>query len=216
MTDHAEVVDHLHLVDRVLALRAATAGRVVIIGIAGEPGAGKSTLAASVVAALTDRGCAAVILPMDGFHLANVALTSLGLAERKGALETFDAAGFAALLARIRAEGPYTVWAPTYDRSVEESIAGAIPVPPGTEVVVSEGNYLLVDEGPWAQVGELLDEVWAVRVDAAIRTERLIARHVRYGRTPAEAAAWVASVDEPNAAVIRATLGRADLDVSTG
>ena len=153
---------------------------------------------------------------MDGFHLANVALTSLGLAERKGALETFDAAGFAALLARIRAEGPDTVWAPTYDRSVEESIAGAIPVPPGTEVVVSEGNYLLVDEGPWAQVGELLDEVWAVRVDAAIRTERLIARHVRYGRTPAEAAAWVASVDEPNAAVIRATLGRADLDVSTG
>ena len=94
---------------------------------------------------------------MDGFHLANVALTSLGLAERKGALETFDAAGFAALLARIRAEGPDTVWAPTYDRSVEESIAGAIPVPPGTEVVVSEGNYLLVDEGPWAQVGELLD-----------------------------------------------------------
>ena len=196
MTDHAEVVDHLHLVDRVLALRAATAGRVVIIGIAGEPGAGKSTLAASVVAALTDRGCAAVILPMDGFHLANVALTSLGLAERKGALETFDAAGFAALLARIRAEGPDTVWAPTYDRSVEESIAGAIPVPPGTEVVVSEGNYLLVDEGPWAQVGELLDEVWAVRIDAATRTERLTpATCGTAGRLPRRWPGWRASMN---------------------
>ncbi|GAA4386972.1 nucleoside/nucleotide kinase family protein [Ornithinibacter aureus] len=216
MTEHTDPVDHLHLVDRVLALRTVKGGRVVIIGIAGEPGAGKSTLAASVVTTLTEHGCPTVLLPMDGFHLANVALASLGVAERKGAPETFDAAGFAALLARIRAEGPDTVWAPMYDRSVEESIAGAIPVPPGTEVVVTEGNYLLVDEEPWAQVGELLDEVWAVRVDAATRTERLIARHVRYGRTPAEAVAWVASVDEPNAAVIRATLGRADLDVSTG
>ena len=142
-----------HLVERVLLLRTGIVGRVALVGVVGEPGAGKSTLAASVVEGLRARGCAAVLVPMDGFHLANVALAARGLADRKGAIETFDGAGFAALLGRLRAEGPHTVWAPTYDRSVEESVAGAIGVPPGTEVVVTEGNYLLVDEEPWSEVG---------------------------------------------------------------
>src|SRR5215212_2764821 len=163
------------LVDRVLRLRGGSgAAGPVLLGVTGEPGAGKSTLTASVVSGLVARGCTAVLVPMDGFHLANVALAALGRADRKGAPDTFDAAGFAALLARLRSGARSTVWAPVYDRSLEESVAGAVAVPPETEVVVTEGNYLLLDEPPWDAVGELLDEVWAVRVDPALRTARLV------------------------------------------
>jgi pantothenate kinase len=205
------------LVDRALRLsRAAERRRPVLLGVVGEPGAGKSTLAASVVSGLVARGCAAVLVPMDGFHLANVALAALGRADRKGAPDTFDAAGYAALLARLRSGARSTVWAPVYDRSIEESVAGAVAVPPETEVVVTEGNYLLVDEAPWDAVRDLLDEVWAVRVDPALRTARLVARHVEFGKDPERAAAWVASVDEGNAELVRSTLHRADLEVVAG
>jgi pantothenate kinase len=203
------------LVARVHALRAGVGdGRPVLVGVVGEPGAGKSTLTASLVATLRDEGSTAVLVPMDGFHLANVALAALGRADRKGAIDTFDGAGYAALLTRLRRGGPDTVWAPTYNRSIEESVAGAIAVPAGTDVVVTEGNYLLVDDGPWAAVRGLLDEAWAVQVDPGLRTERLVARHVEFGKPPHLAAAWVASVDEPNAAFVRATFGRADLVVT--
>ena len=148
---------------------------------------------------------------MDGFHLANVALAALGRAERKGAIDTFDGAGYAALLTRLRDGGPDTVWAPTYDRSIEESVAGAIGVPAGTDVVVTEGNYLLVDDGPWSAVRRLLDEVWVVQVAPEVRTARLVARHVEFGKPPERAAAWVATVDDPNAAFVRSTFARADL-----
>ena len=202
------------LVDRVLGLRDSVGpDRPVLLGVVGEPGAGKSTLAASLVARLVERGAVAVLVPMDGYHLANVALAALGRTDRKGAPDTFDGAGFAALLARLRAGGPDTVWAPTYDRSIEESVAGAVAIGPGVEVVVTEGNYLLVDEEPWDAVRLLLDEVWAVHVDPALRTERLVARHVQFGKAPEHAAAWVRAVDEANAALVRATLARADLAV---
>jgi pantothenate kinase len=200
------------LLHRVLALRARVdAGRPVIVGVAGEPGAGKSTLTASLVARLIERGSSTVLVPMDGFHLANVALAALGRADRKGAIDTFDGAGYAALLTRLRGAGPDTVWAPTYDRSLEESVANAIPVPPGTDVVITEGNYLLVDDGPWSAVRRLLDEAWAVEVDPHLRLQRLVTRHVQFGKAPDEAAAWVAAVDVPNAEFVRATFGRADV-----
>jgi pantothenate kinase len=202
------------LVERVLALRTRVGpARPVLVGVVGEPGAGKSTLTASLVAALLARGTAAVLVPMDGFHLANVALAGLGRADRKGAVDTFDGAGYSALLGRLRDAGPETVWAPTYDRSIEESVAGAIAVPAGTEVVVTEGNYLLVDDGPWAAVRHQLDETWAVQVDPQVRSARLVARHVEFGKPPERAAAWVARVDEPNAAFVRSTFPRADLVV---
>ena len=210
--DYAPRIEQL--VERVRALRARVgAGRPVLVGVVGEPGAGKSTVTASLVAMLGDQGTTAVLVPMDGFHLANVALAALGRADHKGAIDTFDGAGYAALLTRLRGGGPDTVWAPTYDRSIEESVAGAIAVPAGTDVVVTEGNYLLVDDGPWAAVRGLLDEVWAVQVDAELRTQRLVARHVQFGKPPDVAAAGVASVDEPNAAFVRSTFGRADLVV---
>jgi pantothenate kinase len=202
------------LVDRVLALRTGVgAGRPVLVGVTGEPGAGKSTLTASLVAGLRERGATAVLVPMDGFHLANVALAALDRADRKGAIDTFDGAGYAALLTRLRASGPETVWAPTYDRSIEESVAGAIGVPEGTEVVVTEGNYLLVDDGPWSAVRRLLDEVWAVDVDPDVRLARLVARHVEFGKPPERAVAWVESVDVPNSTFVRSTFERADLVV---
>jgi pantothenate kinase len=200
------------LVDRVLSLRAAVGpGRPVVVGVVGEPGSGKSTLTASVVTSLTARGVTAVVVPMDGFHLANVALAALGRADRKGALDTFDGAGYAALLARVRAGGPDTVWAPTYDRSLEESVAGAVAVVPGTEVVVTEGNYLLVDEPPWDGIRGLLDEAWFLEPDEDVRRARLVARHERHGRSHAEAVARADGIDAANARVIAGTAHRADV-----
>jgi len=213
--DHGEYTPTLGaLLERVVALRAyVDAGRPVLLGVTGEPGSGKSTLTASLVTALRDGGTTAVLVPMDGFHLANVALAALGRAGRKGALDTFDGSGYAALLTRLRAGGPDTVWAPTYDRSIEESVAGAIAVPAGTDVVVTEGNYLLVDDGPWSTVRGLLDEAWAVVVDPDLQRDRLVARHVQFGKRPHDAAAWVDAVDLPNARFVRATFARADLVV---
>lgn len=181
-------------------------GRRFLLGIAGPPGAGKSTIAQQVVDRLGER---AALVPMDGFHLADTALARLGLADRKGAPETFDAAGYVALLRRLRDQTDDVVWAPVFRRELELAEAGAIGVVRDVDVVVVEGNYLLCD-GPFAEVRGLLDQTWWVDVDDDLRRERLVARHVRHGRTPEEAAAWVAATDEPNARLVAATRERAD------
>lgn len=187
--------------------RALAAGRSrVLLGITGPPGAGKSTVAAAVVAALAPQ---AVLVPMDGFHLAEVELRRLGLAERKGAPETFDAAGFVALLERLREPTGDVVYAPTFDRRLEEPVAGSIAVPPEVPLVVVEGNYLLHDDGAWARVGPLLDACWYVEVDDDVRLERLVARHLAFGKEPSAARAWARGPDEANARLIRATRERA-------
>ena len=196
--------------DRIEALLAD--GRRRILGLAGSPGAGKSTLAEAVAARLPGR---AVVVPMDGYHLANVELARLGRAARKGAPDTFDAAGFAALLRRLRDRvAGETVYAPAFRREIEEPVAGAIPVPADVPLVITEGNYLLMADGPWAAVRPLLDEAWFVAVDPALRRTRLLDRHVLFGRSPAEAEAWVTSTDDPNARAIDATRGRADYVVA--
>jgi pantothenate kinase len=176
-----------------------------IVGIAGPPGSGKSTLAARLVEAGDDR----VLVPMDGFHLAQAELERLGRAHRKGAPDTFDVGGFVALLTRLRAEPATTVYAPRFDRHIEEAVANAIAVEPHHTVVVTEGNYLLHDEGGWQQVRPLLDECWYVDDDAT-RVARLVERHVEHGRTRDAAEAWVRDVDEPNARLIERTRARAD------
>ncbi|MBW0118030.1 nucleoside/nucleotide kinase family protein [Pseudonocardia sp. KRD-169] len=202
------------LVSRIGALP----GRRVVVGVAGCPGAGKTTLVAALRDAVAaEHGADAVAhVPMDGFHLADVELARLGRAGRKGAPDTFDVGGYVALLRRIRARDEDVVLAPMFERDLEQAVAGAIPVPRAARVVLTEGNYLLLDEPGWREVRAELDEVWFCAVDDDLRRARLTARHVRFGRTPAEAAAWVAAVDDPNAVLVEATRGRADLVVRVG
>jgi pantothenate kinase len=188
----------------------------VLIGLAGPPAAGKSTLAAWLVDRLNARRLLAVGVPMDGFHLADTALDALGRRDRKGAVDTFDGHGYLALLRRLRAEQETTVYAPAFERDLEQPVAGSIAVPPGIRVVVSEGNYLLLEDPPWPAVWSEFDEVWYVDLDEVVRRERLLDRHVRFGKAPDAARAWVDAVDEPNARLIAATAGRADLAIDYG
>jgi len=191
--------------ERVHALLAR--GGRALLGLVGPPGAGKSTLAAALQAEFAD---VSQVVPMDGYHLANVELERLGRRGRKGAPDTFDSAGYVALLRRLRAQSEgEVVYAPEFRREIEEPIAGAIPVFAQTRLVVTEGNYLLLDDGPWARVRELLDEVWYVDIPDAVRVQRLTQRHVQFGRSAEAAASWVANTDEPNARLIEASRGRA-------
>ncbi|AEI13638.1 nucleoside/nucleotide kinase family protein [Cellulomonas gilvus] len=212
MPDRADVADLDLLAARVRALHGA-AGRRVVVGIAGSPGAGKTTLAESLVRALGGR---AAHVPMDGFHLANATLDALGRRDRKGAPDTFDAWGFVALLRRVRDETAHTVYAPGFRREVDEPVAAEVAVEPGHEVVVVEGNYLLVADEPWGRVRDLLDEAWFVATPSDERERRLVERHVRHGRTEHAALAWARDVDGRNAALVEATASRADLVVVGG
>ena len=174
---------------------SARPGRVML-GLVGCPGTGKSTVAERI-AAVTG----AVVVPMDGFHLANSELVRLGLRDRKGAPETFDADGYVALLSRLRHPTGGPVYAPAFDRRIGESVAGSIAVSLSATFVVTEGNYLL----HWPEARQHLDEVWYVEVDDALRLERLIARHVEFGKSPDAAREWVMRSDEANAVIVRAT-----------
>lgn len=188
----------------------------VLIGISGEPGAGKSTLSERVTELLLTAGVSTAVVPMDGFHLANHLLTELGRRDRKGAIDTFDAAGYLALLRRLRTPEATTVYAPAYDRAASHSVAGAIAVPPECQVVMTEGNYLLDPSEPWRQIPELLDALWYVQIDPQLRRSRLIARHIESGKDPAYAEYWVDHVDEANARRIRKSSGGADRIVDPG
>jgi pantothenate kinase len=191
-----------------LAALVPAPGRRFLLGISGAPGAGKTTLAAALAAAY-----GGVVVPLDGFHLADVELVRRGLRDRKGAPETFDADGYAALLARIRSRPEQPVMAPMFERGLEQPVAGAIPVPPEVDLVVTEGNYLLLDEHPWPDARAQLDTVWHVATVDEVRLPRLVARHERFGKSPDAARKWVERVDGANAARIEAAAHRADLIV---
>jgi pantothenate kinase len=195
------------LAARVSALCAETKRPRVLIGIAGAPGAGKTTLAEALVARLGGFPVA-VHVPMDGFHLADVELARLGRADRKGAPDTFDALGYAALLGRVAAGE--IVWAPGFERVLEQPIAQTIPITTDTRVVVSEGNYLLLDEPEWIAVRTWFDEVWFCVQDETVRLDRLIARHVQFGKAPAAAREWVMRSDQANAELVLPTADHAD------
>ena len=204
------IPDLAALADRAAAL--AGSGRRALLGVTGPPGAGKSTLVAALVAALEGRRPGtAVAVPMDGFHLAQAELARLGRADRKGAPDTFDVEGYLALLRRLREPAAATIYAPAFRRELEEPVAGAVPVPPEVPLVVTEGNYLLLDGGGWGQVRCLLDEVWFLDADPARRVEELVARHVAHGRSPRQSREWVLGSDEANARLVAATAARADL-----
>ena len=204
------------LIKRVFTqLVEASAGTRVIIGITGSPGAGKTTLAEQLVAGLgLSLGADQVAhVPMDGYHLADVALERLGLRDRKGAPATFDAHGYVALLRRLRENTDPVVYAPGFDREIEQPIAGSIAVPQQARVIITEGNYLLLD-GPWTGARALADEIWFCRPEESVRLERLLARHIRFGKAPEDAVAWMAQTDAPNADSIAATADLADLIVT--
>jgi pantothenate kinase len=187
-------------------------GSRALLGISGAPGAGKTTLAEALVSRLRDRGVTVAHVPMDGFHLADSTLTDRGLLAAKGAIETFDRDGYLALLRRLRVELDRDVYAPNFERTLEQPIAGAITVGPAVALVVTEGNYLL--DPTWVHVREALDEVWFVECPDDVRQERLVRRHVEFGKNESDAVAWVERVDEPNARQIIAHRGDADLVVS--
>jgi pantothenate kinase len=196
------------LVDRA---RRLTADRRAILGITGPPGSGKSTLAATLARRLDpDRRWVANV-PMDGFHLADDALVQLRRRDRKGAIDTFDGDGYVALLRRIRSDTDRTIYAPAFERTIEQPIAGSIAIEPTTRLVVTEGNYLLAAAEPWPAVRAAIDEVWYCDADDDVRLQRLIARHIEFGKSEPIARRWVENVDEVNARFIATTRSSADL-----
>lgn len=149
-------------------------------------------------------------VPMDGFHLANQVLRGLGIADRKGSPASFDVGGFHALLKRLRSNEEQVVYAPEFYREFEESIAGALPIKKNIELIIVEGNYLLLEEGQWQHTASLLDEVWYLSPQETVRQTRLVRRHQANGRTLEAAQAWITGNDEPNAQVVATTANRAN------
>jgi pantothenate kinase len=192
--------------------------RRVVLGIAGAPGAGKSTLAEALVEGIAvEKGPDWVAhVPMDGFHLADVQLDRLGSRGRKGAPDTFDAEGYAALLRRLVDEPESWVYAPGFERTLEQPIAAAVVVPPPARLVITEGNYLLLPEARWHAARAALAQVWFVAGDDDLRRSRLVERHVAFGKDRDAAAAWVGRSDELNAALVTGTADSADRVVLNG
>ena len=180
-----------------------------ITALAGPPGAGKSTLAAALVAAL---GPGARAVPMDGFHYDDAVLIARGLHRRKGAPETFDAAGFLHLMRRLRAGEEVAI--PIFDRSLELSRAAADVVTTDDRLLVIEGNYLLLDEDPWRDLAPLFDLTVWIDVSEAELDRRLVARWAHFGRDSAAARAWIDGNDMPN--IRRVTRGSRAADVVIG
>lgn len=197
----------VNLQQRLHSVLTQAGGERCLLGIVGPPGSGKSTLAAALQSASP---VPSQVIPMDGFHLANTELARLGLSGRKGAPDTFDASGFVALLKRLREPlAAQTVYAPEYRRDLGEAVAGAIAIPPSILLLIVEGNYLLLDDGPWASIAALLDETWYLNVDDTMRRQRLVARHEHFGRSPEAAREWADQTDEPNARRIAGGKSRA-------
>jgi len=191
---------------RVTELLNNANGRI-IIGIVGKPGAGKSTLSSYLIEKLPKESVA--LVPMDGYHLSNKELDALGRRNRKGAPDTFDSNGYAALLQRI-ATSTEDVYFPIFHREIEESIAAEGVVTAKTKIVLTEGNYLLHDQGGWKNVAPILTESWYVEVDDVVRLERLVDRHHFYGKERQAAYDWAHGTDENNAQLVEGTKELAD------
>ncbi|SED88849.1 nucleoside/nucleotide kinase family protein [Ruania alba] len=205
-----------NLTERILARAGGDDGRI-LIGIIGAPGAGKSTLTDALQGALAAHGLTSAVVGMDGFHLAQSELERLGRADRKGAIDTFDAHGYVALLRRLHDQRPGdgVIYAPRYVRgAIEESIGSAVPVTADIRVVLTEGNYLLADTPPWDEIGEILDETWYLATDPVGRRDRLLTRHLANGKTMERALAFTDGSDARNAELIESTAPRADVQVA--
>lgn len=193
------------LLERLEELVARVAPRRAVLGIAGPPGAGKTTLVTrllTAVAAYPSLSGRVAHVPMDGFHLTNAELDSLGRRDRKGAPDTFDAIAYAGVLASVRALPRAVVTAPSFDHVVGEPVADSVVVPMDADLVVTEGNYLVLGEGDWVGVPAQLDEVWWCALDGEVRVQRLVSRHVETGRDAEDATSWVMRSDEANARTV--------------
>ena len=178
-----------------------------LIGIVGKPGAGKSTVVEQIQKEFQPQEVS--IIPMDGFHLSNEELIALGRRERKGAPDTFDVEGFISLIGRVKNDNQVDHKFPIFYRELEASIDNEGLVPKESKVVVIEGNYLFSQEHNWEGIFPLLDHSWFIEIDDEIRMQRLIARHIKYGKSPAEAKQWSRGSDETNAEFIELTAHRA-------
>lgn len=198
------------LVERAARLVDA-GGRRRILGIAGAPASGKSTLAAWLFERLAEAYPGRVaMLGMDAFHLAQRIIERRGQALIKGAPETFDGLGYLRLLERITGTGE-TIYAPVFERAIEDSIAQAVEIAPQTSLIITEGNYLLLDDDPWRQVRAALDEVWYIALKEPVRQQRLLARHLSFGHAPEAAHERTYGSDQRNAELINSR--RLDPDV---
>ncbi|TVQ58776.1 MAG: hypothetical protein EA355_01005 [Rhodobacteraceae bacterium] len=183
-----------------------------LVAIAGAPASGKSVLAAALREALRREGRAVEVAPMDGFHLDNALLDQRGLRARKGAPETFDAQGFVALVRRLAAGGEVVF--PVFDRARDLSVAGAGVVTTACDMVILEGNYLLFDEDPWADLASLWDfSVW-LDTPEALTLDRCIRRWLAHDHTPEQARARAEANDLVNARRILGARLPADMTIS--
>lgn len=204
----------LHSLDQALNRAkelAANSDKRIIIGIIGKPGAGKSTLSSHLMKNLPKETTA--LVPMDGYHLSNLQLKKLGRADRKGAPDTFDATGFVNLLKRISTDTSNDIYFPIFHREIEESIAAEGVVTKETKFVITEGNYLLHNQDGWQEVAPVLTESWYVQVDDKLRLERLVNRHIKYGKEPKFAHDWAHGTDERNAQLVEGTKPRSSVIV---
>jgi len=183
-----------------------------ILGIVGKPGVGKSTFTDFLREHLSQELFA--ILPMDGFHMSNEELLELGRRDRKGAPDTFDVRNFTQTLAAIKVSDGADIKFPVFKREIEASIPDAGLIPAQAKLVIVEGNYLLHDQSGWEQVGSFLDEAWYLHVDDELRMQRLIARHIAFGKSPEDAKDWSEGTDEANARVIHKSESKADFVVT--
>ena len=197
--------------ERALSLSERSQERI-IIGVIGKPGAGKSTLSKYLLKHLPKE--TTTLAPMDGYHLSNAQLQALGRTDRKGAPDTFDARGYVDLLQRIKTNRRDEIYFPIFHRELEESIAAEGVVHPHTTLVLTEGNYLLLESDGWSQVAESLTESWFVDVDNDRRMARLVARHIKFGKSPEAAQSWAHGTDERNAELVESTRSRADVIIS--
>ena len=181
-----------------------------MVGIAGAPGSGKSTLSAQLRDGLIAAGESAIVVPMDGFHFDDAVLNARGHRPRKGAPFTYDVLGFEVLLKRVKAREP-AIAIPVFDRSIELSRAAADIISANTKFILVEGNYLLLNSAPWNQLKSLFDFTLFVDEPEIELVRRLMQRWHEHGFDEAYAKNWIASNDLLNIREVQANSVTADL-----